>query len=291
MPGAAGEERVALRVGDNHCHLNPVRGMGARAFAKRFREAGGWFVGLVNLLSWSYGVEVSSAEDYERVYRLTLRTAEELRQEGLKAAVILGPHPAELARLVDAGVSAERAAAVLLEAYRLAAEHVKRGEAAGLGEVGRPHWKAPPVVVEACNRVLDEVISMAEELGCVVHFHVERGGRGTVDDLASRARGRGGRYVYHHAEGAYAGYAAERGLVPSVPAREDEVLAALRSTLSFVVESDFLDDPRRPGAVVAPWSIQRLFNRLISRGYLGESAAHRVLVDNIAELYGVEPSL
>lgn len=280
---------MALRVGDNHCHLNPVRGMGARAFAKRFREAGGWFVGLVNLLSWSYSVEVTSAQDYERVYRLTLSTAEELRQEGLRVAVILGPHPAELARLVDAGASVEKAVAVVLEAYRLAAEHVGRGEADGLGEVGRPHWQARPAVVEACNRVLGEVVSMAEELECVVHFHVERGGRATVEDLASKVRGRRGRYVYHHAEGSCAGYAAERGLVPSVPAREDEVLAALRSTQGFVVESDFLDDPRRPGAVVAPWSIQRLFNRLVSRGYLSEGAAHRVLVENIAELYGVEP--
>uniref|UniRef100_A0A7J3X5S3 Deoxyribonuclease n=1 Tax=Thermofilum pendens TaxID=2269 RepID=A0A7J3X5S3_THEPE len=280
---------MPLRVGDNHCHLNPLRGMGARAFAKRFREAGGWFVGLVNLTSWSYGVKVASAEDYERVYKLTLSTAEELRQEGLQVAVILGPHPAELARLVEAGVGVEKAAAVLLEAYRLAAQHVKRGEAAGLGEVGRPHWRAPQAVVEACNHVLDEVVVMAEELGCVVHFHVERLGKATVDDLASRVRGRGGRYVYHHAEGAQAGYAARQGLTPSVPAVEGEVSAALRSTQSFVVESDFLDDPRRPGAVVAPWSIQRLFNRLASKGQLSESTAHKVLVENIAELYGVEP--
>jgi len=61
-----------VRVGDNHLHLNPVKGMGVREFAERFLASGGWFAGLVNLTSWSYGVKIAGAEDYEMVYRLTL---------------------------------------------------------------------------------------------------------------------------------------------------------------------------------------------------------------------------
>ena len=278
-----------LRVGDNHCHLNPVRGMGVRAFAKRFRSAGGWFVGLVNLTSWSLGVTAREPSDYERVYEATLGAARELRGEGLAVAVILGPHPAELARMVESGVRPERGRDVVMRAYELAAEYVRRGEADGLGEVGRPHWSAPPAVVRACNEVLERVAALAEELGCAVHLHVERGGAGTIDDLASRLGRLRGKFVLHHAEGAYAGYARDRGLIPSVPGREAEVLAALSGTSDFVVESDFLDDPRRPGAVVAPWSIQRLFTRLIKSGRISESVAERILVRNVSELYGVEP--
>jgi len=280
----------AVRVGDNHLHLNPVKGMGVREFAKRFLASGGWFVGLVNLTSWSYGVRIASAEDCERVYRVTLEAARELRERGLQVAVMLGLHPAELARLVESGVSAEKAAALVAKAYEIAAGYVRRGEASGLGEVGRPHWPASQDVVEACNAVLDRVIELALELGCVVHLHVERGGKSTVDDLAARLKG-ARRIVLHHAEGAYARYALERGLVPSVPAKEGELLEAIEGGCSFVVESDFLDDPKRPGAVVAPWSISKTFARLISRGALSSTDAERILVGNIEELYGMECKL
>ena len=277
-----------LRVGDNHCHLNPTGGMGVRAFAKRFIDSGGWFVGLVNLLSWSYGVSVTRAEDYEKVYRATITVARELEREGIKVAVILGPHPAELTRLITSGVKPDKAAKMILDAYKLAAKHVENGEAEGLGEVGRPHWQAPEEVIEACNTVLNEVVDMARQLDCLVHFHVERGGKATIDDLASRIKAGGGKFVLHHAEGSYSSYAYERGLLPSVPAREDELKAALACSTCFVVESDFLDDPKRPGAVVAPWSISRTFSRLIERGVLNEEQAWRILVTNIEELYGVQ---
>jgi len=280
----------AIKVGDNHLHLNPVKGMGVREFAKRFLASGGWFAGLVNLTSWSYGARIASAEDCERVYRVTLNAARELRERGLQVAVMLGLHPAELAKLVESGVSAEKAAALVAKAYEIAAGYVRRGEASGLGEAGRPHWPVPREIVEACNAVLNRVIELSLELDCVVHLHVERGGKGTVDDLAARLKG-ARKIVLHHAEGAYAGYALERGFTPSVPAKEGEILAAVKGGCGFVVESDFLDDPKRPGAVVAPWSISRTFAKLISKEALSSSDAERILVKNIEELYGVECKL
>lgn len=258
-----------------------------REFAKRFLASGGWFAGLVNLTSWSYGVRLASADDCERVYRITLGVARELRELGLEVAVILGLHPAELARLVESGESVEKATAFVIRAYEIAAEYVKRHEACGLGEAGRPHWPAPREVVEACNAVLDRVIELALDLDCVVHLHVEDGGKSTVDDLAARLGG-ARKIVLHHARGSIARYALEKGLLPSVPAKEEEILAALKGGCGFVVESDFLDDPKRPGAVVAPWSISRTFSRMISRDVLSSSDAERVLVRNIEELYGVK---
>lgn len=275
-----------LRVGDNHSHLNPLKGIGVHEFAKRFINSGGWFVCLVNLTSWSYGLKALTVEDYERVYRITVDTAKSLREKGVKVGVLLGPHPAELARLVEEGIPSSEAERLIIEAYRIASDYVGRGEADGLGEVGRPHWPASSVIIEACNVVLDEVLSMASDLDCVVHIHAEQAGKQTVDDLSKRLKGCR-KVVYHHIAGRYAGYAFERGLIPSVPAKEEEILNALSSGENFVVESDFLDDPRRPGAVVAPWSISRVFNRLISKGSISVDGAKRILVSNIEKLYDV----
>lgn len=277
---------MRLKVGDNHCHLNPLNGIGVKAFTKRFKESGGWFIGLVNLLSWNYGVQVNTPEDYRRVYELTTDTAYALRREGLAVAVILGPHPAELARLVENGVKPVKAVKLLTEAYRLAAKYVEMGKAQGLGETGRPHWQAPQEIVEACNQVMVNVAEIAKELNCVVHLHTEREGLRTVEDVANRLKGLR-KAVLHHAEGVYAARAGELGLTPSVPAKENEIITAAVCR-RIVIESDFLDDPKRPGAVVAPWSIGRLFSRLIAKGLISEETAHAVLVENLRKLYDIE---
>lgn len=278
---------MKIRVGDAHCHLNPVRGMGTGAFADRFIQSGGWFLALVNLPSWSYGVKAVEAGDYMRIYNLTISTARELRERGLRVSVILGVHPAEVARLVELGASLADAARLAIEAYRMAAGLVERGLADGLGEAGRPHWRAERSLVEACNSILDYVMELAEKLGCVVHVHAERGGSETIRDVASRAP-RGLRVVLHHAEGERAQEAYACGLYPSVPARPGEVLGALSSGF-FTVESDFLDDPARPGAVIAPWSISRTFKRLILKGLLNPDRAEEILVRNVERLYGLSP--
>ncbi len=77
-----------MKVGDAHCHVNPVKGLGPRELAKRFKKANGWFLGLVNLLSWSYDVTATKPEDYRKVYDITLKSAELIREEGIKVAII-----------------------------------------------------------------------------------------------------------------------------------------------------------------------------------------------------------
>jgi len=276
---------LRIRVGDAHCHLNPIRGLGVNAFSKKFIGSGGWFLALVNLPSWSYGINASRVKDYEKIFRLNISTARSLREKGLKVSVILGVHPAEVARLVDMGASLEKAIRLAKDAYRLAASLVEKGCAEGLGEVGRPHWPAAKSLIDACNDILDYVLRLAEELDCLVHIHAERRGLETIRDIAGRAP-RGCRVVMHHAEGRYAREAYRHGLYPSVPARLEELIGALEAPL-LVVESDFLDDPKRPGAVIAPWSISRTFRRLVARGYIDLERAEDILVKNIEEIYSV----
>jgi len=140
--------------------------------------------------------------------------------------------------------------------------------------------------------VFDEVLAMARDLGCVVHVHVERRGTSTVLDVAQRASRTGARRVLlHHAEPWVWRRARSAGLACSIPARRRDLVEALseRGPPSFMVESDFLDDPRRPGAVVAPWSISSTFASLIEEGSLSEEEAARILVDEVSSFYGVEP--
>ena len=276
-----------LRIGDSHGHVNPVKGIGPRKLAKRFVESGGWLYGLVNLLSWSLGVEVRGADDYRRLYDATVRAAEEMRREGLVVPVILGPHPAETAKLIARGVPPRKAVEVSVEAYRIAAKYVEKGLAHGLGEVGRPHWPAPREQVEACDEVTRHVIRLAAELDVPVHLHTERSEE-ALAFVSKLARELGLRKVVaHHIGGELGRVALQLGMIPSVPAKANELASSAGILRHAVVESDFLDDPRRPGAVVAPWSIGRTIRRLLERGVIDEEDALRALVLNPARLYSV----
>ena len=91
--------------------------------------------------------------------------------------------------------------------------------------------------------------------------------------------------VFHHIKGSLAKLAIELGIIPSIPARRVELEESVEAWPRVVIESDFLDDPKKPGAVVAPWSISRTINKLLAKGLIDESKAFEVLVKNPASLY------
>jgi len=274
-------------VADNHCHLNPVKGLGLKA-VKRFKKSGGWFMCVVNLLSWSYDISITRAEDYAKLYEKTIEIAEEARKLGVKTAVIIGPHPAELVKLSEK-VELLEAEQIIRQAYELASKYIREGLADGLGEVGRPHWNTSREVVEACNRVLDYVLLLSRDLDCVVHLHLEQKGLQTVDDIHARVRRIGARrIVFHHAEPNCVKAIASRKMYASITGKKNFLLEAIRQTEKFVVESDFLDDPRRPGAVIAPWSIASTTKKLLNQNIIDYDKVYKIHVDNIKEIYDIE---
>lgn len=56
-------------IADGHTHSNPVKGLGMEKIAPKFREEGGWFVAIVGLSPWHYGLE-ATFEGYEKRLRL-----------------------------------------------------------------------------------------------------------------------------------------------------------------------------------------------------------------------------
>jgi len=277
-----------LLIADNHCHLNPIKGLGIKA-AEKFKKSGGWFMCIVNLLSWSYDIFVTKPEDYIKLYKKTIKTAEEVRKLGFCTAVIVGPHPAELVKLAE-NKGLDIAEEIIRRAYKLAAKYVEKGLADGLGEVGRPHWETSHEIVEACNRVLDYVLQLAKDLDCVVHLHLEQKGLQTINDIYRRVSRIGPRrIVFHHAESSYVKAISSKKMYASITGKKSFLIEAIKQTENFVVESDFLDDPRRPGAVIAPWSIASTTRKLLNENIISYEKAYKIHVDNIKEIYDIEP--
>jgi TatD-related deoxyribonuclease len=268
-------------ITDDHIHIDPVNGRGIEA-AKEFLRAGGTHLFLVAKPSWSFGVVPASGEDYRSVFDATIGVADEVRALGLGVFVVLGVHPAEITYFADRRSPAE-SARIMAEGLDLAAAYVAEGRAVAL-KSGRPHYDAGAEVADASNRVLAHALRLAARAGCALQIHAESG---PCEDVVGMAREVGmdpGRVVKHFAE-------PSTPLVPSFVARHEAIPDYAGSGRPFMLESDYMDERTRPGAVVGPKSVPRTSLRLLASGAIDEEALARCHVETPSHVYGVEIAL
>ncbi|MEM1638396.1 MAG: TatD family hydrolase, partial [Pyrobaculum sp.] len=169
---------------DNHAHANEITGLGAGEVARRFKLAGGGGIVFVALLTWSIGGRPGDRGWVVRLYDQAVKNAEVARAAGLISGAVVGVHPAECVKLLEAGWPESEVEEFMRWAVDLAARYVEEGRAVGLGEFGRPHWPVQQRVVELCNRVVLYALERAKDVDAAVHLHLERGGKATVDSIA-----------------------------------------------------------------------------------------------------------
>ena len=272
---------MAGPVLDDHCHLDAERGRGVEA-VRAFARAGGTHLLVCNQPSWRLGVEPDDGEGFRPVFERTVELVE-AASDALpgRAWPVLGVHPALVSRLVDDRGLAPAVAADLMRAgLDVAADYAADGPAVAL-KSGRPHYPVDDAVREASNAVLRHALSLAAETGVAVQLHTEAGDAFT--DVAGWAADAGlpaERVVKHFAEGPTA------GVTPSVIARKGPLEAASRSDEPFLMETDFLDDPDRPGAVLGPKTVPRRVEWLREQGF--EAAVERAHVETPRRVYGID---
>lgn len=265
-------------VTDNHIHLDPINGRGIAA-AKDFRRSGGTHMVLVTKPSWSHGILPRDGRDFAAVFDATIATAEQVRDLGIGVFVVLGVHPAEITRLTGA-CGLEGAVAVMQDGLTTAARYVREGRAVGL-KSGRPHYAAAPEVMAASQRVLSHAIALAADQGCALQIHAESGPCGDIADLARTAGIDPLRVVKHYA-------VPDTPLMPSLLAKHPAVPDLCREKRPFLMESDFMDEDSRPGAVTGPKSVPRTVLHLLAEKAISEEDVWRVHAETVAQVYGVD---
>jgi TatD-related deoxyribonuclease len=78
------------------------------------------------------------------------------------------------------------------------------------------------------------------------------------------------------------------GLTPSLIASGEVIREALRKGKSFLMETDYLDDLKRPGAVLGPKTVPRRTRKLINSGLITEEDAYLIHVEKVEHIYGIE---
>jgi len=275
-----------VAVFDNHFHLDP-RGLYLEA-AKMFKKAGGTHLMLTHL---PYDdLPLAKGDDYATGYARTLDTAKRVRDEvGLTVFVAVGPYPVDLLRL-DESLGLAGATAAMKRGMDLAADLVRSGEVTAIGEIGRPHFPVASDLWRASNEVLAYGMTVAKDAGCAVILHTEDPTPDTFEEFGGITDASGlprHRVVKHHSPPLVLPEETH-GVVPSVLAREDHLRQALQKGDAFLMETDYMDDPRRPGAVLGPATVPRKTAKLRAAGVMSEDAAARIHHDLPAKTYGIE---
>lgn len=274
-------EELQTPVLDNHLHLDPERGRGMEA-VEEFARLGGTHLLIVNQPSWKLGVDSTDPEDFRPVFETTIEIVDEATDHlPGRAWPILGAHPGLISRLIeDRGCSPAEARECMQGVLDIAAEYVREGQALGL-KSGRPHYEVSDAVWNASNDVMKHAFELGAELGCAVQLHTEASEDLTA--VAEWAEERGlpaHRVVKHYAGGRLA------GPTPSVMSNKDWIETAAESGDPFLMETDFVDDPDRPGAVLGPKTVPRRVRWLREQGY--DDAIRTAHVETPKRVYGID---
>lgn len=254
-------------VVDQHIHLD--RSNRYLSAIEEFVRVGGTGIMLVHKPGFSGSLPIDR-EGYREVYSETISMAEEIRKKfAISVGVVLGPHPVAWERQISE-LGMDRASELHLESVDLALELIEQGKAHCLGEVGRPHYQVSEETWIQANENLSQIMTEAAISKVPVQLHVEDAGSETYSEISRMAMRAGlplAQTVRHYASpdvssnfthGLACTVSVGRGSV------EGLVSTYANASAPWGMETDFLDDPRRPGAVLGPKTIPKRTDELCS---------------------------
>lgn len=280
---------------DNHFHLN--RNGRYLDAAKDFKNQGGTHLVLVHCPDFSS--PPTHIDEHRSTYADTIAMADEVRKHHeLNVRVVLGPHPAAFAHQFirwmdeDEENGAERACENYRDSIDAALEFLHEGKAHAIGEVGRPHWPVSDDVWDLSNMLLEETMAMAAKENIALQLHVEGELDSTYRDLsemAQRVNLSKNKLVRHYSP-PQIDETMTRGLTSSVLVGKGALQPLMetyeQNKTGFMLETDYMDDPRRPGAVLGPKTVPKRTQQLLEAG-MDEEALWRCHVDVPNAIYGV----
>jgi TatD-related deoxyribonuclease len=278
-----------LPIVDHHCHLSPS-GEGVAA-AARFAKVGGTHLFLT---TQQYGAQVPTRlEQYREQFEITERLAMRIQSEtGVVVYVVIAPFPVDLIS-ASAAIGLRPAVELQLAALDVAGKWVEEERAVALGEVGRPHFPIDPGLRPAVEEVFRHALEVARDAGCPAVVHSEdltAEGFGALAEFAVGCSFPLDRLVKHYAREVLP-LEARRGVAASYVARRSTVHDALGGPGPWFLETDFLDDPRRPGAVLDLVTIPRRARALVEEDPSAVERLRIPFIDSVEQVYGFRPGV
>ncbi|MDD3351268.1 MAG: TatD family hydrolase [Candidatus Methanomethylophilaceae archaeon] len=260
---------------DNHIHMSPS-GRNVDALLE-FQAAGGTGLTLITL---PYSeVRIGKGRDFSDSFDITYRMAEKAKEAtSLQINTAVGPYP-----ILLLGLAEEHGLAFAVEAMKegmeIAGRAVAEGKAQAIGEIGRPHFQVSEEIWEASNEVLLAGMRAAKENGCPVIIHSEAGTVETNRSLSEIARKAGldPGMVIKHSSPPFVRDEETFGVMPSIPASREYIREALsKGSDRFMLETDYYDDPEKPGARMSVNTVPKRIKAMLANGGMTEENVRRI---------------
>jgi len=269
---------------DNHLHLR--RDGRFLEAVKDFKNAGGTHFVLCQLPMTHL---VIKNKGYRACYQETLEMAEEIRSKmGIGVFVTVGPYPVDYLKLKEK-FGREETIRIMKKGMDLAANLCADGQCIAIGEIGRPHFPVEERVMADSNEILFYGMKKAKDAGVPVVLHTESTTPEQCKELSEMGEKAGlppNKIVKHYSPPLILKNE-NFGLMPSVLASKKNIFAAIKKGTRFMIETDYIDDPRRPGAVLGPKTVPRRTMELIEKGMATEEQILKIHKENPEKTYGI----
>ncbi len=270
-------------VYDNHIHMSPS-GRNVDAL-KEFEAAGGTGLSLITLPYPE--VRITRGDDFSESYGITYSLAEKAREvTELEINIAIGPYPILLLSLMES-YGLEKAEEIMIEGMEIAARDVAEGKAVAIGEIGRPHFPVSDEIWDASNRILQRGMELAKELDCpvIIHCENEDDTDSSLAEMADRA-GLDRGLVVKHSSPPWVTTEETHGVMPSIPASKTNMREAYgKGTDRFMMETDYIDDIGKPGAMMSVTTVPKRVKAWLANGEVPEESIHRICGDIPDSLY------
>ena len=273
---------------DNHLHLRRD-GRFIEAI-KDFQKAGGTHIILCQLPMIKKVIEYKS---YSPCYKETIKMAEEIRKEtDIVVYITVGPYPVDYITLKEK-FGREKAINIMLKGMDEAAKLCEEKICIAIGEIGRPHFPVPKEIIDDSNKILLYGMEKAKDVGVPVVLHTEHTTTEQCKELVDMGRkvGLPADKIVKHYSPALIKPEENHGLMPSVLASKNNIFEAARKGTRFLMETDYIDDPNRPGAVLGPKTVPKRTKELLEKGILTEEEIMIIHKENPEKTYGISMEL
>jgi len=269
---------------DNHLHLRR-KGRFLDA-VKDFKNAGGTHFVLCQLPMNELLIKNKS---YKPCFQETLKMADEVRSKiDVGVFVTVGPYPVDYLVLREK-FGRDHAVEIMKNGMDYAAFLCEEKQCIAIGEIGRPHFMVDEQVIDDSNEILLYGMGKAKDVDAPVVLHTESATSDQCKELVEMGKKTGlpaGKIVKHYSPPLIL-RSENYGLMPSVLASEKNLLAAIGKGTRFLMETDYIDDPKRPGAVLGPKTVPRRTIDFLEKGLMTERQIYEIHKINPEETYDI----
>ncbi|MCL2116724.1 MAG: TatD family hydrolase [Methanobrevibacter sp.] len=276
-----------IPITDNHIHIDHFNGEGPLKVAKLFHNSGGRVMMIPNKPSWTF----KKPFEFNEAMDLVISYVNQINQNtNVKSFAICGVHPAEFSKLIKSGKSYDESYELVKNSLNYAKKLVEDKKAVAIGEVGRPHYSVSSDELKYQNKILKYALRLAKDIDCPVQLHSETANESTFKEFASIANevGFNKSKLIKHFSGPYITLDENFGIVPSVMSSKKNIEIAISKGTNFLMETDYLDDLSRPGAVLGPKTVPKRTLDFIKKGIFTEEDAFKIHKENIENIYEID---